>query len=211
MATQVVRYRFNDTPNRGLAATGVFFIKGLLAIPHLILVGALGSLAYAAAYIGYFVVAFTGQYPTGLQTFVAWWLRWYTRIAGWYTGVTDVYPPFDPEPERHGGEYLPDADPPRNEAPSRGWAVAGIFFVKIIAALPHLIVLALLVVAVMVGSWIGFLIVLFTGKLPRQLQDLYLGTIQWYVRVAAWITGLQDDYPPFDLLVHPVDHRGPGA
>jgi len=198
---QLIRYRFAEQPRRGLAVAGIFFVKGLLAIPHLILVYALGSLAWAAAYIGYWIVAFTGRLPDGLQTFMSWYLRWYTRIVGWYTGVTDVYPPFEPEP----ADYLPDVDPPRNEAPSKGWAVAGIFFpVKALAALPHLILLAFLWFAVAVGSWIGFIVVAFTGRLPIPFQDLYMGTMQWTVRLASWLYGLTDRYPPFDLEVHPT-------
>jgi hypothetical protein len=198
---QLIRYRFADRPRRGLAVAGIFLVKGILAVPHLLIVNALGSLAGVAAYIGYWVVAITGQLPMGLQGFMAWYLRWYTRIIGWYTGVTDVYPPFEPEPS----DYLPDVEPPRNETPSKGWAIAGILLpVKILAALPHLIVVALLAVAVFFGSWIGFLVVAFTGRLPVGLQDLYIGTTQWAVRVMSWIFGLTDEYPPFDLEVHPT-------
>jgi hypothetical protein len=198
---QLIRYRFAERPRRGLAVAGIFLLKGILATPHLLLINALGSLAGVAAYVGYWVVAVTGQLPAGLQTFVAWYLRWYARTVGWYTGVTDVYPPFEPEP----AGYLPDVDPPRNAAPSRGWAVAGILLpVKILAAFPHLIVLALLWIVVAVGSWIGFLVVAFTGRLPIQFQDLYIGTTQWSVRVMSWIFGLTDRYPPFDLEVHPT-------
>lgn len=198
---QLIRYQFNERPRRGLAVAGIFLLKGVLAVPHLILINALGSLAWAAGYIGYWIVAFTGSLPMGLQGFIAWYLRWYARTIGWYTGVTDVYPPFEPEPEG----YLPDVEPPRNQAPSKGWAVAGIFLpVKILAALPHLILLGVLAFAVAIGSWIGFLVVAFTGRLPIPFQDLYMGTTQWAVRVGSWILGLTDRYPPFDLEVHPV-------
>jgi hypothetical protein len=198
---QLIRYRFNEQPRRGLAVAGIFLLKGLLAIPHWILVNALGSLAWAAAYIGYWIVAFTGRLPAGLQSFMAWYLRWYARTIGWYTGVTDVYPPFEPEPVG----YLPDVDPPRNEAPSRGWAIAGIFWVvKMLVALPHLVLLAFLWVAVVIGSWIGFVVVALTGRLPIPFQDLYIGTTQWTIRVMSWIFGLTEKYPPFDLEVHPT-------
>lgn len=198
---QLIRYRFAERPRRGLAIAGILLIKGILATPHLLLISALGSLAGVAAYLGYWITAITGRLPAGLQTFIARYLRWSARTVGWYTGVTDVYPPFEPEP----AGYLPDVDPPRNQAPSRGWAVAGIFLpVKILAALPHLIVLALLWIVVGLGSWIGFIVVAFTGRLPIQFQDLYLGTTQWSVRVLSWVYGLTDRYPPFDLEVHPI-------
>jgi len=59
MSTPTLAYRHATNPSRGLAATGIiFFVKALLALPHLIIVGALQYLAYIAAYIGFFVVAF---------------------------------------------------------------------------------------------------------------------------------------------------------
>lgn len=198
---QTIRYRFNDEPRRGLAAAGIFFVKAILLIPHWLLLSALSSLAYTAAYVGFWLVAFTGRLPAGLQTFMAWYLRWSVRTFGWYTGVTDLYPPFEPEP----AGYLPDADPPRNDRPSRGWAVAGMFLpVKILALLPHLIVIAFLAIGVVIGSWIGFFAVLFTGRLPIQFQDLYIGTMQWWIRVVSFLYGLTDTYPAFDLEVHPT-------
>jgi len=198
---QIIRYRFNTNPRRGLAVAGIFLIKAILAVPHFILVGALGTLAGWAGYIGFWIAAITGSLPMGLQNFIAWYLRWYTRTIGWYTGVTDVYPPFEPDPK----DYLPDLDPPHNEQPSRGWAVAGILMpIKVLALLPHLLILALLGIAVAIGSWVGFIVVAFTGKLPIQFQDLYIGTTQWYARVYAFLFGLTDRYPVFDLEVHPT-------
>jgi hypothetical protein len=195
-----IRYRLNDRPRRGLAVAGIFGIKAFMALPHFIIVGALQYVAAAAAYIGYFLVAFTGRLPMGLQDFMAWWLRWWTRTIGWYTGVNDVYPPFEPDP----ADYLPDADIPRNSAPSRGWAVAGICLVKFLAVIHWLILAGILMSAVMVVSWIGFFVAAFTGRLPLPLHDFYLGTTQFMIRVMSWILGLTDRYPRFDLEIHPV-------
>jgi hypothetical protein len=207
MATQIILYRLNDAPHRGLATSGIFIIKAFLAVPHWIIVGALQSLAFTAAYVGYWLVALTGNYPSGLQTFVVWWLRWDARIIGWYTGVNDVYPPFEPEPEKYEA-YLPDLDLAHNESPSKGWAVMGIFLLKFVVALPHLFVLALLWFATMIGSWFGFIAAAFTGRLPRGIQDLAMGTTQWTARVMAWIGGLTDEYPPFELSVTPLPAGG---
>jgi len=199
-----VRYLFNSEPSTSQAALGILLVKALMATPHLMIVGALQQLAFTSGYIGYFVVAFTGRLPAGIQDFTSWYARWNVRIAGWYTGITDWYPPFENGPR----DYLPDVDVPRNESPSRGWAIAGIFGLKFLAVVPHLIVLAFLVIGVLFASWVGFFIVLFTGRLPQGLQDFSLGTIQWWTRVTTWTLGLTDEYPPFDLLVHPIDAQG---
>lgn len=188
-------YRHNTNPVRWLGVVGIFGIKALLAVPHLVLVSALGTLAWWSGYIGYFLVAFTGSLPTGLQEFMTWWLRWWVRAYGWIAGIDDLYPPFDPDP----ADYGIDADVPRNAEPSTGWAVAGIFFVKFIAAIPHFIIVALLAVISFFAAWFGYFAVAFTGKLPVGIQDFVAGTMQWSLRVMVWVLGLDDEYPPFQL------------
>ena len=199
MTQAEVVYRRNTNPGKGLAVAGIFVVKWFLAIPHFIIVGILGWVAMVAGYIGYFIVAFTGKLPDGIQTLVSMYLRWYVRAYGWVAGVADEYPPFDIDPAGYGI----DAKIPRNDNPNQGWAVAGIFFVKFIAAIPHMIVLGVLIFAAMVTLWVGYLVVAFTGKLPDGIQDFVVGTFQWYARVLAWLTGLTDEYPPFSLGVSP--------
>jgi hypothetical protein len=199
-----IRYLFNRSPDRRLALAGVFGIKAVMAIPHFVIAGALQWLALLVGYVGYVAVAFTGTLPPVTRDFVALYVRWWTRTIGWYTGVTDTYPPFNTE----AGGYLPDITVPENETPSRGWAVAGIVFAKALVALPHLVLLALLNAGVMIASWVGFIVAASTGRLPLPLQDFAIGTTQWTVRVSTWLLGLTDEYPPFDLLVHPLDYRG---
>jgi len=101
----------------------------------------------ASGYVGFWIVAFTGKLPAGLQGFVSTWLRWGARSYGWLTGITDEYPPFEPDPQG----FPIDAVTPVNESPSTGWAVAGIFvFPKAFCLIPHLFLLSF----VMIGwSW----------------------------------------------------------
>jgi hypothetical protein len=192
-------YRHNTESKRGLATAGIFFIKAILAIPHMIIMSALTELAFAAAYIGYWVVAFTGKLPGSFQDFAAWSLRWQTRTFGWYFGNEDRYPPFELD-----AEYSLDLKTPRNGSPSSGWAIAGIFFIKWIVAIPHFVAIVVLFFVTMVMTWIGFIIAAFTGKLPVGIQNLAAGVLQWEARVACWIFGLTDTYPPFGLHVEPT-------
>lgn len=199
MAQASIVYRHNTRPTKWLAASGILFAKWMLAVPHFVIVGILGYLAMSAAYIGYFIVAFTGSLPGGIQDFVAWWLRWWVRAYGWVAGIDDVYPPFDTDPTGYGI----DAELPRNQSPGRGLAVAGIFFVKLLAALPHLLVAGALAFVSMIAIWVGYVAAAFTGELPAGIQDLVAGTFQWFIRITSWVAGLTDEYPPFSLEITP--------
>ena len=200
MSTPTLAYRHATNPSRGLAASGIIpIIKMLLALPHLVIVEALNTLAFVAAYIGFFVVAFTGQMPGGLFRFIEISMGWSTRTYGWIIGFTDMYPPFETDPEYPVAVHV---EKPAN--PSKGWAVAGIFFLRFIVLIPHFIVLAFVAIGAIFAVWFGYIVVLFTGSLPVGIQDFAAGTMQWSLRVTGFAFGLTDDYPKFSLQVTPT-------
>ena len=192
-------YRHNESPERGLATAGIFLLKLVLAIPHLILINALNSLAFVVAYIGYWVVAFTGSLPGMVTRFVPLTLSWNTRTYGWIVGLEDAYPAFDTEPP-----YSVALESPTNDSPSKGWAVAGLLVVpKALAAIPHLVVMTILMIGATFAVWFGYFAVAFTGSYPTGIQDFAAGVMQWHMWVWAWFAGLTDEYPPFSLDAAP--------
>ena len=83
-----------DAPSRLLALLGVISIKGLLLLPHIIILSLLGMVSLAVVYIGYWAVLITGRYPRGLFDLVVGVQRWSYRANAWLIGWTDRYPPF---------------------------------------------------------------------------------------------------------------------
>jgi hypothetical protein len=81
--------------SRGLAVAGIlWFLKGVLLIPPMIVLSLVGIAAGVAGYIAYWAIAFTGVYPEGIFNFVVGMLRWSTRVNAWLFSLTDEYPPF---------------------------------------------------------------------------------------------------------------------
>jgi hypothetical protein len=75
-----------------------------------------------------------------------------------------------------------------------------IIWIKQLLLFPHSIVVGILSIGVLFGSWIGYFIVAFTGKrLPDGLHSFISGTIGWSQRTYAWLYSLVDEYPPFEL------------
>jgi hypothetical protein len=70
---------------------------------------------------------------------------------------------------------------------------------RLLAALPQLIVLAVLGVAAYVVTIIGWFAALFTGRLPAFAADFLTGYLRWMARVYAYAFLLTDVYPPFSL------------
>jgi len=198
MTDLTLQYQHNSNPDRGLATAGIFLVKALLALPHFIITSILTNLTTVLAYIGYWVVAFTGTMPQAVHRFAEISFNWNSRMWAWIAGVVDPYPPFETDPD-----FAVSFPLPRPESPSRRWAVAGILLLKWVAAIPHLIVMVLLGVGAVVAMWVGFIVAAFTGRLPTGIQDFLAGVLQWDLRVYAWIIGFTDEYPPFSLDAAP--------
>lgn len=188
-------------PNRGLAATGIIFIKFVLALPHLLVVSVLSNVAALLAYIGFWIVAITGRMPQATFRIVEITLGWSARAYAWTFGLDDAYPPFETDPQYSAS--FPVSYP---EQPSKGWAVAGLlFFPKALALIPHAIVLAFLGIGGFFALWFGYIVTALTGRYPEAIQDFLAGIMQWGLRVSAWFAGLTDQYPPFSLDARPTE------
>ena len=172
-------------------------VHWLLAIPHLVIVYALETVADILAVISWFVILFTGRLPVGLANFQVMFLRYTLRTATYFGFLREEYPPFsftstpaDPgDDPRVGVELVPQLED-RNRL-----TVA----FRLILALPHAIVLALLGIAVFVVGVIALFAVLFTGRWPQGLRGFVLGVGRWWLRFQAYLLLLTDEYPPFTL------------
>ena len=187
---------------------GWWLLKWLLGIPHYIILFFLWIAFVVVSVMSFFAIVFTGRHPKGFFDFKVGVLRWSWRV-GFYSYEalgTDKYPPFslDPDPD-----YPADLEIPYPERLSRG-----LVWVKWwLLAIPHYIVIAfltgwgweagkmnfegfglILILAIFAG-----IAVLFTGKYPKNIFKLVVGFNRWVYRVAAYVTLMTDEYPPFRL------------
>lgn len=70
-------------------------VKWILAIPHYIVLLALGIATVFVVTVAWFAILFTGRYPRVLFDFVVGVMRWENRVVAYaFALVTDQYPPF---------------------------------------------------------------------------------------------------------------------
>jgi hypothetical protein len=69
----------------------------------------------------------------------------------------------------------------------------------LILAIPHLFVLAFILVAWGLTTIVAWFIILITGTYPQGLYEFGVGVLRWRLRVEAYLLLMVDEYPPFSL------------
>jgi hypothetical protein len=132
------------------------------------------------------------------QKYPRWWFDWnlafsrfVARIGAFLYLLRDEYPSTDEEQAVHLDFHFPDAKKDINR-----WLP----LVKWFLAIPHIIILAFLGIAVFVVVIIAWFAILFTGKFPKGMFDFVIAVERWCYRVQAYAFLLiTDKYPPFSL------------
>lgn len=92
--TSPVTLEYDDPPQGELSRWRVFFWKGVLLIPHFILLSFLMVGVVVVVFLSWWAILFTGRYPRGLFGFVTGVTRWYFRVLGYFASFHDRFPPF---------------------------------------------------------------------------------------------------------------------
>ena len=168
----------------------LIFVKWLLAIPQFVILYLLLIATNAVTFIAFFAILFTKRYPRGLFDFVVNVNRWNANVMAYLMLFRDEYPPFSWEPGEYAVTYEVDYPEEMNR-----WLP----LIKWLLAIPHIIVLLFLFIAVYFVYIIAFFAILFTKRFPRGLFDFTVGVHRWNYRVSAYTALLRDEYPPFSL------------
>jgi hypothetical protein len=178
-----------DAPSRWL-----WLVKWcVLAAPHypiLILLYLVYPLSTVAAGMA---VLCTGRYPRPLFEFNVGVLRWSWRVMNYRFPMnsTDKYPPFALASRPDYPADLAVDYPERLKRPA--------VLVKWLLAIPQVLLCWSMEPLLQVLCLIAALALLFTGTIPQTTFDLLMGMVRWRYRVAAYVSLMRDEYPPFRM------------
>ena len=150
-----------------------------------------GGIAGALFVATMLMIVFRLQYPRWWFDFARELTRFEARVGAYLFLLTDRYPSTVDAQSVHLDIDYPDVKSGLNR-----WLP----LVKWLLAIPHYIVLAVLVVIGIFVWVVAWFAILFTGRYPRALFDYLVGVGRWALRVQAYAFLLVTDrYPPFSL------------
>lgn len=191
MPSEGVRVRGTiDVPSRWLW----LFKWCVLAVPHYpILIGLYLVYPFSTLAAGVAILC-TGRYPRPLFDFNVGVLRWSWRVMNYRfpMNTTDRYPPFSLKADHDYPGDL-DVDYPEKLV---NWAVLVKWW---LLALPQIIMCWAMEPLLQVLCVISAVRLLARGTVSEDMFDLLMGMVRWRYRVAAYVSLMSDEYPPFRL------------
>jgi hypothetical protein len=170
-------------------------VQWFLALPHLVVAHALATVSGAVWLASLVMLVVTGSLPKGLFDLQVMSLRYQNRAWGYALFLHDRYPTFD---------YTVVGIDPGNDAIAVSVERPEVVnrwlgLVKWFLAIPHYLVIVVLVIAAYVVWIVAFFAVLFTGSWPVGLRRFVVRVAAYVLRVEAYVLLLRDEYPPFSL------------
>ncbi len=154
----------------------------------------IGNLIFGGAYLILPVLAAvliaqkgSAQYLAEAEQGPTKWIRYLMGFFSYMALATDKMPTSDPE-------AVIDMDVQPNGEPSIGSAL-----LRIILAIPHAIVLALLGIIFAICWIVAAIAILINGTYPEWAADFIRGYLRWTARVFVYMASLVDEYPPFSF------------
>jgi hypothetical protein len=181
--------------SRGELLLRTFFGWLYIFIPHGVVLAFVGLWGAILGFISFWIILFTGRYPQSFFEFQVGLIRWQTRLNTRVYNMEDGYPAFG----INAKDDSVNIDIPYPEKLSRGMLLVKLFFGLFYVIIPHGIVLFFLAIGFTVAWFIGWWIILFTGKLPVGLHEFMTGYLRWGTRVRIYLMNMTDTYPPFSL------------
>lgn len=166
----------------------LLLFRGFLLFPHFFFALPVIFIAAVLILINYLTVLIAGR--AAFVGFLSGTLRYLMRLTAYSYFLTDKYPPFSLSDDP---EY-----PVRVIVQPPGHIHRWRFFSSFLA-LPHIVILYVLLLIAAVASVVSFVVVLITGRYPPGLFDIVASAMRYQARVNAYLYLIVDRYPPFSL------------
>ncbi len=168
------------------------FVKWILAIPQVFVLGLVGIAAYFMWIYAWFSVLITERYPRNAYDFLVGVGRWATRVNAYIFFMAEEYPPFSMD---EISAYPAHFEPP----PFPGERMPRAAALQPILAIPAYIFAGILLYAAELVALVAGFAIIFTGEYPRGMYDFVVGALRTQARSLVYISMMTTQYPPFEV------------
>lgn len=187
--------KYAERLSRGELLLRSFFGFIYIFIPHGFVLFFVGLWGLILSFISWWIILFTGRYPQSYFEYQVGLIRWVTRLRARQFNLTDGYPAFGVSSTDEA--VTVDVEYPASV--SRGLTLLRTFFGALYVGIPHGFCLFFLSLAVGVAAFVGWWVVLITGRQSEGIQNFIVGFLRWTTRVNLYLGNMTDTYPPFSL------------
>lgn len=161
-------------------------LRYLLAYPHLYVAAGWALLAALVASVQWFVTLFRGRPSSGMHAYCGRALRYWLHVNAYFLLVGDPFPRF----RGWAGTYPIDLEiaPP---GPQSRWKT----FLRLLLAIPALVLASVLSVVGAIVAIIGWFAALAAGRMPKGLRDLGAYCLRYQAQTYGYLLLLTDRYP----------------
>lgn len=162
------------------------FFRFFLAIPHLLVLNAWGSLLQVLAFIQWWIILFTGKRNQRIWNMQNYWLAYASRAYAYTYMLFDKWPYFGEKPEGEPTtyEFIYEQNAGRSSN-----------FFRLIMLIPALFIyfaLSIVTAFVLLFSWFTIVI---AGKQSQSSFSFILKTHRYWISVNAYGLLMTDSYP----------------
>jgi hypothetical protein len=161
----------------------------ILAIPHLIIAGAWQYAVQLAAIVQWFICLFTGKRNRGIWNFSNMWLDYYSRTNAYLGLLFDEYPGFVRDEGKTPLRYESSFDEPADRLTTG---------LRIIWAIPALLILMVLAIAAAVVTLVCWFAIVITGRMPQGMFAFLLKVTRYIAQTNAYTLLMTDTYPKYN-------------
>jgi hypothetical protein len=162
------------------------FFRALLVLPHIVWLSLWGIVVFVVVILNWLCALFAGSVPDPLHRFTAAYLRYQTHVYAFLWLAANPFPGFVGRPGTYPYELEIDPPAPQHRA---------VTFFRLFLAVPAFMLssaLGVVLFAVGVGGWV---VSLFTARMPAGLRDLAAYCVKYSAQVNAYLYLLTDRYP----------------
>ncbi len=170
-------------------------IRGLLLIPHYIVLAFYGVLVVLLQLVVWIPVLFGGRYPAWGYSLVGGYVRWLTRVQAYLILAASAYPPLST-----GGRHdvTVEWDPAQAIPRWAGIPILGVL-IRVLLLIPHFVILWLLGIVVGILGLVTWIPVLLNGRYAAWAYLIVGGYMRWQNRIASYVLLMTGPYPPFSI------------